>query len=215
MEYVVKKRSYNFFGEGKMKKKLVVSVVVLALVSSSFGSIAVGNFEGSADGWWGNGWSGATTELSTIGATVGTGSMKAVTSGWNGTIETGFFGNAAAITALTTIGQIQIDVTTFGADFPDGWAQLAVLVNTNGLWDTADWQGVSFDSTQTMTFQLSAAQMAALANATSYANVGFISNGGGQGAVYYFDNAQIIPEPATIAMLGLGGVLSLLRKRTR
>ena len=147
--------------------------------------------------------------------------MKAITSGWNGTIEAAFYGNAAAITALSTIGQVKVDVTTFSADFPDWWAQLGILANAdipasaNNHWTVADWQSVALNSTKTMTFQLSAAQMAALANAQGYANIGFISNGGGQGAVYYFDNIQIIPEPTTIAMLGLGGVLSLLRKRTR
>jgi hypothetical protein len=41
----------------------------------------------------------------------------------------------------------------------------------------------------------------------------FLCNGGYNQATYYFDKAQLVPEPTTIALLGLGGLALLRRKR--
>lgn len=217
-----------------MKAKLVLSLLVLGLTATSFG-IVVGDFEGSTDTWYVSGWNpGDAIAVDTIGATTGTGSIKIthVKGGWDSTMERPDNLGTPVQAALASVGTVTVDVTAFGSDFPAGWAQIGLLVNATGLWNTYDWHNIALDgTTNTLTFQLPADAMAAIGAITSsttnpYVNFGFVSNTGSNTAdpitgewinptmaVYYMDNIQVVPEPATMLMLGLGGVLSLIRKR--
>jgi hypothetical protein len=48
----------------------------------------------------------------------------------------------------------------------------------------------------------------------TYVNICLALNGGSENHEFYFDNARLVPEPATIALLSLGGLALLRRKRT-
>lgn len=222
-----------------MKAKMVLSVLVLALASVSFGDILMGDFEGgSTDGWWA-GWPTSMTPIEEY-ATLGTGSMKVVMAdgGWVEMIEIGGLLGTPMQTALGTIGQITLDATSFWNE-AEGYSwgcQLAIIVNCTGLWNGFAYQDVIVNgATQSFTFQLPEDVMATIAAITSetenpYVNIGILSNTAGNvwsepdpitgettllfqgGATHYLDNIQIVPEPATLSMLGLGA-LALLRKK--
>ena len=218
-----------------MKKFVCVGMIMLALSVNSFGDILVGDFEaGSSDGWW-VGW-GTTITPVEGNATLGTGSMEAVSGGgWVETMEAGFFGTPAQ-TALGTVGTITMDVTTSWNE-DDGtysWApQIAIIVNCNDLWNAYDYQSVAVNgATQSFTFQLPGDAMAALLAAWEYANFGILSNSPESvwsdpdpitgettllyqgGATHYYDNIQVVvPEPTTLVLLGLGSLV-IRRKRS-
>lgn len=220
-----------------MKAKVVFSLFVLGLVSFSFADIVVGDFENSTDGWWTGGWNPGDTSMPVqANATLGEWSMQMtqVQGGWDNTIECDL-GGTAAQAVLGAYGKVSVDITTFADDFPAGWAQLGLLVNTGlgeeggwaqTLWDVFDWQNVEIGTTQTLVFQISEDAMSKMAQASGWANIGFISNTESNEsdpitgepayptmAVYYFDNIRVlVPEPASLILLGLGG-LSLLRRR--
>jgi hypothetical protein len=195
-----------------MKAKLIFSLVLMGMAATSFGSLLVANFEGDGlDLGYGGG-----TIVTGTGNTLGNNSYRidAAAGWWNGTWEV-YVGGASsnAKTALATVGTVMVDVTATNAD---GWANLGLLINaggTDGMWNPVQWLSVvASGSSQTLTFQIPADVMVRIPNFDSYFNLGFL-NGTNSATTYYFDNVRIVPEPATMLMLGLGGLSLIRRKR--
>jgi hypothetical protein len=75
------------------------------------------------------------------------------------------------------------------------------------------WSG-SAQRTTTVSFDYTAAK-ASMPAVPGYVQIVFSLNSGTgtNSHEFYFDNARLTPEPATIAMLGLGGLALIRRKR--
>ncbi|MGA2916455.1 MAG: PEP-CTERM sorting domain-containing protein [Sedimentisphaerales bacterium] len=220
-------------------KKLFVYIILVILSMPVCAATVIGNWEnGSSDGWidwieWGNGQSitsplnASKYSFSTIGATSGTESLKVTQSGWGQTLaiklqNNGFVDDFLANTIF------QIDVT-YPATNAAGWQEIWEVA-LNAAW--YGWNPLSDDPVPTShvdygpdggpqkTFTLSFDYSSALSKIGS--NPGYVefilcTNSDAGHGVFYFDNArlvnanEIVPEPATIAFLGLG--LVLFRKR--
>jgi hypothetical protein len=246
-----------------MCKKLISFVCVLALASTSYG-IPLGDFGGGDDGrgdWtceWRAPW-GVTNSSSTIGATLGGTSLKAVGTGgwWTGQIGGyNLTDDQRALVASRTVNAITIDMTRFSDDWTSGWwiakSRLMPVVNMKLTNEDGDiypacidpmiggtWYPMYMDGRSdpengypdpvvggpegmpvTEFFSLDPVFTILDAYAASgYTLTGMdislmVCNDGYTGNVtYYLDNAQLIPEPTTIALLGLGGLALLRRKR--
>jgi hypothetical protein len=183
-------------------------------------------------GSWNGAWQGSTyLDLSTTGATLGSQALL-VSSGGEWSLQYAF----ATPIALPVGTKLTMDVTmtaadataltgwgAFCADFainsngPSGWSQISwsplvtAIDHTGGTgtaidfgpWDTAgfsrtytiDLGGMNYNSTGATYMQL---------------NFGFQTPGL---ATIYVDNVQLTPEPATMALLGLGGLALIRRKK--
>ncbi|MFH1371783.1 MAG: PEP-CTERM sorting domain-containing protein [Planctomycetota bacterium] len=219
-----------------MYKRSLVICLALIMASASYGDIP-GDWEQEMDGWTVNG--GTPTYSSEYGVTSGNCSLavwlNADTGGnnfsWN-------LYNGDMWQYYDWIAQgayFAIDVTWVASEWYDdggdgAWAQVELLaVNSNpgwgqwqcvdtanpsypGSWDPYNWGEVH---TRELRWYMSNYDMAGAAGAywmqfsisTNYGRTDVIP-----GAIY-FDNARIVPEPATIAMLGLGALALRRRKR--
>ncbi len=222
-----------------MKTRQLIAAICALGAAATVQAQVIGNFEGALDPGWvvtaGSGTPSATW------ASSGSYSLK-LTPGASGFAWALQFNNLGVVQQLATTHYLQFDVHWISSEWQpdagaDGWARWDIgSINSGGAmgwqqitdanitdpanpsypgsWDPNNW-GAS--NTRTLTYDfthlgydLSSPGWGAQFNLAF--NFGNIETIGG----FYIDNVhlQAVPEPGTLALLGLGGVLAILRRRS-
>ena len=201
-------------------KKLIVLVCLMLAVPAY--AVVIGDWESDLDGWID--WNGNATMAGgqTEGVTLGSGSVLVSQSGWDQSLaikldaaqkaafmasDTFSIDMSVAATPGITEGYTQLAEVAMNGDGP-GWTSVIGGNPINFYW----WEGRS-DETQTLTVDYSAFRDA-LINTNYIEIILALNTGGGAPPEMYFDNAQLtgVPEPATMVLLGLGGLILRRRK---
>ena len=204
-----------------MMKKFVSICLMIAVLSIPASAVVIGNWESGLDGWID--WNGNATMTGgqTEGVTLGSGSIVVEQSGWDQSLaiklqDNGFVDDfmansifsidmSVAATEGITEGYTQLAAVSMNAAGP-GWTDVISDNPINFYW----WSGRP-DETQTLSVDYSAFRDAI--TDTGYIEIILALNtGGGAPPQMYFDNAQLTPEPATLALLGLGALVLRRRK---
>ncbi len=207
---------------GRKTYSLLSLVLVLGLISSSYGAL-IGDFETGLDSWAA---ADAAISQSPTGATVGSSAMFVDgPGGWHIDAILDAKGLRGILGAPGAT--ISADITVFPEDITSGWMQVEMTINgqnndESGPQNNIGWQGLGLQETtrdgqpHTYTWALSDDLTTAIAGSDDdiwWFELALISNlDGGSPMKMYVDNIQAVPEPATIALLGMGG-LALLRRR--
>jgi len=218
-------------------KKIVLLLIVAALGIQAYAAdLVIGTWEDNS----GDGWQGWTTDSNSIGPlpkTLGTGVSYAQstighTDGSSSLQVSGVTSNIQCLAIKMNAAQRAnfMTNTTFSIDYTvaagttGGWNEIYnISLNADGYswtdqFETSPaahfdfWPGSSQRKT-TVSFNYEAAKAGMPANPSYVEIILSLNSGSGSDShEFYFDNAILTPEPATIALLGLG--LALLRKRS-
>jgi len=222
--------------------RIVTVCLVLALASVSYGEWVIPNTAFNPRGTLITSWEepevepisgwGPCTEIpyQTIGVTdAGWGGQYSL--GLGGSIGWGFIGQVSGIPGangnscnpadFAANTKLHLDVTTIASEWtPESGFQFGLVINSDLTgWQQADlgewWNGGMGDRTEVITFDYSAFKTG---SSCSWVQIIFLQNSySDDGSLstysYYVDNLRLTPEPATMALMGLGGLALIRRKR--
>jgi len=214
---------------------LVPICIVLAIASVGYASVGdicpftgkvvqevIGNWEGTGQD---AGWScinGSDYAIGTRGATLGSQTLDLYTGNWTfwelqydfQTIES-FAGVTLCMNVSTYVDEIVGNWTDIGkikiwSDGATGYLEVTptvgIISGTDGGTDWGDWNG---DSQRAFMWDLSSFDT----TGATYISIAFSFNAGEVGP-FHVDNVELCcPEPATMALLGLGGLALIRRKK--
>jgi len=231
----------NEEGGVDMCKKLLVICLALTMGSISYGD-QLGNWEGVMDGWVVNAGTGAYSTDSRV-VTLGSQALAMYEGeGWIQELQGAYAWNNPERDRLRFGGTVTIDVSVLAEEWELGsaldsagnethwgikplenliiqsntnwWQQLSPVVQPNFSGDgTRDGVYKPEDGDKQFTYTFTLPVQTGM---TSDMTIWMICNRGAvdiAGALYYDNMVFTIPEPATIAMLGLGGLALIRRKK--
>lgn len=206
--------------------RILIIALVAALVCTSYGAV-IGNWETGTDGWTSN---GTLTYGESVGVTLDDYSAKVELDEWGTALKLQFGApEHKALFMQNDTFSIDFSVAANDGTIEGGWTHLQKVIMNNG---TAGWKEVtvgnpqityywwpgSGERTTTLTIDYSAYLALITDINPDGTGGGYLEiiietqTGGGAPTAMYFDNAVLTPEPMTIALLGLGGLMLRRRK---
>lgn len=197
-------------------------------------ALVIGNWEAmpnSGDGWidWGQGQVPIETlpakySVGTVGATLGSQSLRVDQSGWAQSLAIKLDAAQRAAFMSSFLFEVDVSVRANDGSISGGYSQIfAVYMNAAGPgWTDVTPSGVPLNfywwpgspqRTQTLSVDYTAFRNAI--TSTGYIEIILALNtGGGAPTDMYFDNARLaVPEPATLALLAAGALLSIRKRK--
>ncbi len=201
-------------------KSIFVVVAVCALAAPSYG-VVIGDFETGLD-LWEPGDASVTLASDATWASQGTQSLKVVVADGSNPWNTVMIANQGSILPLVLSNDtFSVDVRTLTGDLGGDMGLHLIIGGAdslgNQIWDDYGYRWVgngAFDNPTTASWTYDPARLQNLANnGLAWWQLMIITNNDWvvPGGTFYLDNAALTPEPASLTMLALAGLL--LRRR--